>query len=145
VETSARRLWARPDADPFFFGSQWMGMPVLVRSERGANKGVKVSRLTGARATSGELELLGKALAELLARLHAVDPVARDAIAAQLERDDAFAAEQAVFAASRAAQVRADFELFRDALTQLGPTLGLPATPETAPAGDASELFRSSR
>ncbi len=139
VEAGAHQVWARPDADAIFFGAQWLGLPVVVRTESEALKGIRVDRWVGDRGSQPELERLGRVLGRLLARMH---HGSAPAIAAAISRDPAaFADEQADFAVTRGAQLAADHTLFALALQQRGPTLGTPATPQTQPGNDVKALF----
>ncbi len=139
VEAGAHQVWARPDADAIFFGAQWLGLPVVVRTESEAFKGIRINRWEGDRGSQVELQRLAQVLGRLLARMH---HASASAIAAEIARDPAaFADEQADFAVTRGAQIAADHALFAAALQQRGPTLGTPATPQTRPGTDVKLLF----
>jgi uncharacterized protein (DUF2252 family) len=143
VEGAARRAWFRPDADPRFFATTWLGLPVLVRTESEAFKSVRVRRWEGARATPAALTALAELTGSLLARVHAQsEPETVRAIVAQLERGpDVFAAEQGAFAEAHSAQVLEDFAHFQAALTRLGPTLGITQDPRERAPDLAARLF----
>ena len=68
--------------------------------------------------------------------------IAPPAIAEVLARDPSgFAAEQAEVGDRYAAEVLVDWELFRVALDELGPRLGVPNDPRGAPSPDLSALY----
>jgi uncharacterized protein (DUF2252 family) len=134
VLEAAHRSWARPDADVHYFTSEWLGLAVQIRSESDANKGVKVSRLTGDRGTPDAVAGLGRTLGALLARIHGDPTVAPD-------DDDAFAAEQSDFAARELQQVIDDQQHLRDLLAARGPTLGFVPSPGDAPPNDFAALL----
>lgn len=143
IETSIRRAWWRPDADPRWYTTGWNGLPVQVRTESEANKGVNVSKWSGVRASETELAKLGAVLGTLLARVHLrSEPEVIASIRAQLGRGpDVFALEQSNFADAESAQVFADFTRFRHALDELGPTLGIMQDPRELPQGFQREVF----
>ncbi|MDX2013888.1 MAG: DUF2252 family protein [Myxococcaceae bacterium] len=143
VESAARRAWFRPDADPRFFATTWLGLPVLVRTESEAFKSVRVRRWEGDRASLTSLTTLAEWTGALLARVHAQsEPETVRAIVTQLERGpDVFAAEQGAFAEAHSAQVLEDFAHFQAALTRLGPTLGITQDPRERAPDLASRLF----
>lgn len=143
VEAGARRAWFRPDADPRFFATTWLGLPVLVRTESEAFKNVRVSRLVGERASRASLLGLAQSEGALLARVHAAserETVA--AVAAQLERGpEVFADEQGAFAETHSAEVLVDFAHFQAALERLGGTLGITQDPRARAPDGAAALF----
>lgn len=145
VEAAARRAWAMPDADPRWFTTSWQGLPLQVRTEAEAQKGVKVERLVGARGTPEALSKFGAVLGALLARVHArSEPEVVAALAAQLARDpQAFADEQAAFASAESVQVLEDFARFQDARLRLGPLLGVVNDARDRPVSLADALFGS--
>lgn len=145
VESALRRAWAVPDADPRWFATSWWGLPVQVRTESEAQKGVRVERWVGSRGTSAELAKLGAVLGAVLARVHARSgPEVVAGLTAQLRRDpEAFALEQAAFGAGEGAQVLADFERFRDARARWGPLLGVVNDARDLPVSLAAEVFGS--
>jgi uncharacterized protein (DUF2252 family) len=146
VEGGARRAWSRPDADPHFFTTQWLGLPVLVRSELGGNKNVRVSRWVGARASQETLEAFGRILGGLLARVHSrSEPSTVSAIANRLTANlDAFAAEQGAFSDVYSAQVLDDQLALISSLARLGPSLGIETTPTDSPTPSAASVFGKS-
>ncbi len=143
VEGACRRVWAIPDADPRWFTTTWRGLPVQVRTESEAQKGVRVSRWVDSRGTEAELTKLAQVLGALLARAHSRSEAATvRSVVAQLARDpEAFADEQAAFADAEAQGVLLDFERFGRALTALGPTLGVVTPPPDAPSAVLADLF----
>ncbi len=143
VEAGARRAWFRPDADPRFFATTWLGLPVLIRTESEAFKNVRVSRLVGDRASRASLLALAQTQGALLARVHAAsEQETVSAVAAQLERGpDVFADEQGAFAETHSAEVLVDFAHFQAALARLGGTLGITQDPRERAPDDAASLF----
>jgi uncharacterized protein (DUF2252 family) len=143
VEAGARRAWFRPDADPRFFATTWLGMPVLVRTESEAFKNVRVARLVGERASRASLVALAQTLGALLARVHAVsERQTVAAVVAQIERDpEVFADEQGAFAEQHSAEVLTDFAHFQAALARLGGTLGITQDPRDRAPDAAAALF----
>jgi len=132
-------------ADPRWGVGTWMGSPVQIRTEAAGFKTVRVARLDGPLGTPAAIEGLGVALAPLIARMHAA-PVAgasaSGAIAAAIDPDPAgFADEQTDAAMRYCDQVAADWELFKQALALLGPTLGVPGSPSNAPTADLRALY----
>jgi hypothetical protein len=114
-----------------------------VRTESEAFKSVRVSRWTGDRSSELALTRLAELTGSLLARAHAQsEPETVRAIVNQLERGvDVFAAEQGAFADAHSAQVLEDFTHFQNALTRLGPTLGIVQDPRDRAPTLAAALF----
>lgn len=127
-------LWARPDADPLWGVSTWLGWPVQVRTEAAWHRTVRVRRLTGKRGTPKELRDLGGDLGALVARMHATGDAAvpgldgtAAAIAAAIAADeDGWVAEQVTVSLALADRVEQDWALFVAALEERGPLLGAP-------------------
>ena len=143
---SARALWAVPDADPLWGADEWLGLPVLVRTESAGHKTIRVDRLVAALGTPDALTSLARRLGALVARLHAAPlpdgTSVAPAIASVVARDPAgFAQEQADVSDRYAVQLLADWERFRRALTDRGPSLGLPLDATDAPTPDQRALF----
>lgn len=143
---SARALWALPDADPLWGAGEWLGLPVLVRTESEAHKTLRVDRFVAALGTPDALTSLAGRLGALVARLHAAPlpdgSSVAPAIASVLARDpEGFAQEQADVADRYAARVLADWERFRRVLTERGPSLGMPVDDTDAPGADQRALF----
>jgi uncharacterized protein (DUF2252 family) len=127
---SARRSWARPDAEPRWGTTRLLGFEVQVKLESEAHKTLRLARFVEAEGTPAALEALARTLGELLARMHARDDATR---AAFVPLDTgAFADEQAAIAVGYADQVLGDHLRFVDALDDLGPTLGVESAPENA-------------
>ncbi len=143
VEAGLRRLWSRPDADPRWYTTSWQGLPLQVRTESEAHKGIRVARWSGRRGTQAELEKLAAVLGSVLARVHlASDADALATVRRQLARGPrAFAQEQANFAEVESAQALVDLGHFQRALESLGPRLGVTQDPRELPQGFAREIF----
>jgi uncharacterized protein (DUF2252 family) len=145
VLRAARLAFTRPDAEPLWGASQWLGFPVQIRREAEAHKTVRVERWTGALGTPAAIEAVGAALARALARVHAafVDgerPAA--AIAAAIGRDPAaFAEEQARVCTEYADTVFDDYARWRRALRERGPRLGLPPDAVDAPSPELRAIY----
>lgn len=144
---TTRAAWAIPAAAPLWGTSEIAGFPVQIRLESAGQKTLRARRLVGERGTPEELLDLAGRLGVLLARIHAApvregDPSPAPDIAAVIGDDlDAFGAEHAKVADRAAEGVLHDFERFRIALEQLGPTLGVPFDPADAPSPDLEALF----
>lgn len=144
VEAALRRAWFRPDADPRWYATAWRGLPMQVRTESEANKGINTSRFTGARASEAELVKLAHVLGTILARVHFTGSSreAIDDVRAQLLRDpESFALEQANFALVQSEELVADHQRFLHALETLGPTLGVQPDVRELPTGFPREVF----
>jgi uncharacterized protein (DUF2252 family) len=137
---STRRAWGRPDAEPLWGTSTWVGLPVQLRLESEGNKTVRTSRMTGKLGTPEALTALSHVLGGLLARVHASYP-ASGAQAIARAMNDGFADEEADVAVKYADVVVADYQRFKDALADLGPTLGVPYDPADQPSGDVAALI----
>ena len=143
IETS-RAAWARPDAEPFWGVSDWLGLPVQLRVETEGQKNIRVSRMIGARGAPRALAELGAVLGAIVARVHASrDGVTNArAIYGRIAIDpEAFLDEQADVAVVYALQTIADHARFRHALAVRGPTLGVPFDPADAPRPDFASLL----
>jgi hypothetical protein len=149
LDFARRTVWSRPDADPLWGTSRWLGLPVQIRTESEGNKTLRVARMTGANGTPDALIGTARFLGRLLARAHATPttlPLGSDrpaaAIGAVLVRDPvAFDAEQIDAALAYLDLVRADHARFPDLLAELGPTLGVAADPADVPSPDLRALF----
>jgi uncharacterized protein (DUF2252 family) len=140
VVASSRALWAIPDADPSWGTTQLLGLPMQAKLETEAHKTLRVRRLTGEYGTPADLASTAALLGRLVARMHARD-LARDTIAASVAPDlPGFASEQARVAIAYADQVERDLSIFRRALAELGPTLGVRASDEPS-APELRALF----
>lgn len=143
IRSTSRAAWARPDAEPLWGTSEWLGFPCQIKRESEAQKTLRSRRLREERGTPEALEGLARRLGEVLARAHTATPknaqsAARD-IAEVIARDPAgFAEEQAEIGDLYAERVIADHALFQAVLEERGPRLGLPLddhdviTPELA-------------
>jgi uncharacterized protein (DUF2252 family) len=150
VVRTTRALWAQPDAEPLWGTSDWVGFPVQVRRESEGQKGVKVSRMEGARGTPEAIAVLGENLARIVARMHATPSPVSDApaesIAGRIGAEiDAFADEQADVAVEYGDRMVDDQNRFKSALADLGPTLGVPFDPADAPSPDLAALYAGVR
>jgi uncharacterized protein (DUF2252 family) len=142
----ARAVWGIPDADPLWGTTTWLGFDCQIKTESDGEKTFRVKRLTGSRGTPEALTGAARTFGALLARVHATptpdgaSPSA--AIAAAIGADPGpFADEQADFAEQYAEVVLADHALFGKALSDLGPTLGVPADPADTPSPDLAAVY----
>lgn len=145
VRGTSRAAWARPDADPLWGATTWLGIPVQIKSESEAFKTVRTSKMVGSIATADELAKLGAVLGALLARVHATPvlraPSAAPAIAARIARDrDGFLDEQAAGGTAYAALASDDYMRFRGVLFERGYLLGH-VVDEIPPAPSLAALF----
>lgn len=144
LETS-RAAWGRPDAEPRWGVTSWLGLPCQVRAETEGQKNLRVSRLVGARGTAPALMGVGSVLGGLVARVHTTGPeggAAARAIYARLASDpEGFVAEQVEVSLAYAVQTVADYTRFRGALARLGYALGLPFDPADAARPDFAALL----
>lgn len=145
VEAASRRSWARPDADPRWFTTEWLGFPMQLRTESEAQKGVNTGRFSGARGTEAELLVLAEVLGALLARVHAQsEPATVEALVRALQKNpEAFVLEEGAFAVESTARSLEDTEHLQHALERLGPTLGITADVRERPASHVEALFGS--
>lgn len=133
VTNAAHRAWARPDADPRLAALSVFDFPLLMRTESEANKGVRLSRLTGKRATVEAQCALAATLGRLLGRVQQSDGLEAPADVS------GFADEQASIAVRQLGVTLGDYERFVALLTEYGPNLGLPTNePGTTPRDFAS-------
>lgn len=146
IRSTSRAAWARPDAEPLWGTSEWLGFPVQVKRESETHKTIRVRRMVEERGTPVALEGLARRLGEVLARAHTATPknaewIARD-VAYVIQRDPAgFADEQADVGDRYAARVLADHALFRDVLKERGPRLGLPLDENDIVAPDLAAIY----
>ena len=146
VRETARALWARPDAEPLWGTTHWLGIPMQIKHEAEGLKTVRTKRMEGDRGGVDALLGLADALGSTLARLHAAplpdegNPAA--VLVATIDLDpDGFADEQADFAVAYADQVEADWAHLRQALADYGPTLGLVPDAADRPATDFAAVL----
>jgi uncharacterized protein (DUF2252 family) len=146
IRETSRAAWARPDGEPLWGTSEWLGFPCQIKLESNAQKTIRVRRMNEERGTPEALESLARHLGAVLARAHTATPknaewVARD-IAYVITRDPgAFADEQADVGNRYAERVFADHELFRQALEERGPRLGLPPDENDLVAPDLAAIY----
>ncbi len=137
IESSAARLWSRPDADPRLAGLTDGAMSFKAISWSSwfdvFDHEVIAEFLATGEADLGDVEELAELLGRLLADAHARAPTARGelaapAIAADLaDRQDAWIDERVEHAELDLDRARRDHLLFVDALDRLGPLLGADA------------------
>jgi uncharacterized protein (DUF2252 family) len=143
---TSRAAWARPDAEPFWGATTWLGFNVQIRLEAEGEKKVEVSKMTGEYGTPDTLAGLANQLGAILARVHATPLEGSDApakaIAARIGGDlQGFEDEQAAVGDAYATQVLADNTRFFDGLARTGPRLGVPLNPSDAPPPDLQAIF----
>lgn len=137
VLAASRAAWSRPDAEPLWGVSDWLGFPIQIRAETEAHKSVRVERMVGDRGTPEALSSLAFTLGTLIARIHASTD-----IQVFVAQDRAgFADEQADFGDRCAARSLEDHRRFVDSLARLGPRLGVPFDPSDRPSPDLAALF----
>jgi uncharacterized protein (DUF2252 family) len=149
VVDAARAAWARPDAEPWWGSTRWLGFPCQVRIETEAHKSLRVTRMQGPLGTPAALAELARALGTIVARVHTTDRRAPDlarerarAIAEVIEAaPEDFADEQADAGVALAQGALQDHVAFVHALRALGLRLGLPVSPEDAPRQDLALLY----
>lgn len=146
IRLTSRAAWAKPDAEPLWGTSEWMGFPCQIKRESEAQKTIRVRRMSKERGTPEALESLSRHLGQVLARAHAATPknaawAARD-IATIIGRDPmGFADEQADVGEKYAQQVLVDHELFRAVLEERGARLGLPSDANDVPSHDLAAIY----
>lgn len=146
IRSTSRAAWARPDAEPLWGTSEWLGFACQIKRESDAHKTIRVRRLVEERGTPEALESLARQLGELMARAHAAGSknaefVARD-IAYMVGRDpDGFANEQADAGDRYAERVLADHALFRSLLEERGPHLGFALDTNDPVAPDLAAIY----
>jgi uncharacterized protein (DUF2252 family) len=144
VAEARRVIWSRPDADPLWGTTTWFGIPVQVRRETEANKGIKVERLTGTAGTVSSMRALARVLGAMLARSHRRSLPSPAPQSLLIERDLAgFADEQADISVRYAAQVLDDYVRFQGLVRAYGPNLGVRPLASDAPSSPALTLFGS--
>lgn len=145
VRVAQGYAWARPDAEPLWGTTTWLGFPCQIRLESEGQKSVRVERMVGERGTPEALAALGAVLGEILARVHTSGPEGLGLARALFARFGAdpggFADEQADAAVAYADLTREDHARFSAALVELGPRLGVPFDPSDAPRPDLAALF----
>lgn len=146
IRSTSRAAWVRPDAEPLWGTSEWLGFPVQIKRESDAHKTIRVRRMSEELGTPAALEGLARRLGEVVARAHTATPknaewVARD-VAYVIARDPAgFADEQADVGDRYAQRALADHGLFRAVLEERGPRLGLPVDTNDVVAPDLAAVY----
>jgi len=146
IRATSRAAWARPDAEPLWGTSEWLGFSCQIKRESAAHKTLRIQRMSKERGTPEALEGLARQLGEVLARTHTATPknaewVARD-IAYVIEKDPSrFADEQADVGERYAERVLADHKLFRAVLEERGPRLGLPLDANDFVSPDLAAIY----
>ncbi|MBX3214267.1 MAG: DUF2252 family protein [Labilithrix sp.] len=146
VVRSARMAWARPDAEPFWGWTTWLGLPCQIRLESEGHKGVRVARMVGEEGTPEALTALGAVLGDIVARVHASGPGGIEnarAVYARIAIDpEGFLDEQADACVAYAELVVADHLRFARSLHRPdGLRLGIPFDPSDAPRPDIAAVF----
>jgi hypothetical protein len=142
----SRAAWSRPDADPYWGASSWVGFPVQVRHETAAARGVKVDDLTGAYGSVDVLTGLAHILGTILARLHSAslfgEPSPAGAIWSRIATNpNGFEDEQADVGVAYAEQTLADQTGWQSLMQTLGLNLGVLPDPGDAPSPDLAALL----
>ncbi len=146
VAAARAALWTRPDADPLWGTSTWLGMPVQIRTETEAAKTLRVSRMTASLGTPDALRALARTLGARLAMIHRSSLTWPIAQATLIARDPAgFAVEQADVSVRYAAIVFDDFARFQRLLRDAGPTLGVTPDDTDRPSSPVQQLFDPAR
>lgn len=146
IRMTSRAAWAKPDAEPLWGTSEWLGFPVQIKRETDAHKTIRIRRMNDERGTPDALEGLARTLGRILARSHTATPknaewIARD-VAAIIARNPAeFADEQADVGERYAERVLADHALFRKLLEERGPRLGFPSDSIDVVAPDLAAIY----
>jgi len=144
LETS-RSSWARPDAEPRWGVTTWIGMRCQIRSETEGQKNVRLSRMTGARGTPEALAAMGGVLGGIVGRVHTSGKdglTNAQAVYARIAQDpEGFLEEQSDAALSGAQQMIADQLRFRHALGRFGLGLGIPFDAADAPRADFAAVL----
>lgn len=146
VVRSARRAWARPDAEPFWGWTTWLGLPCQIRLESEGHKGVNVARMEGEEGTPEALAALGAVLGGVVARVHSAGPDGVEkarAVYARIAIDpEGFLDEQADVGVAYAELVVADHGRFARSLHRPdGLRLGIPFDPNDAARPDVAAVL----
>jgi uncharacterized protein (DUF2252 family) len=146
VVRSARAAWGRPDAEPRWGWTDWLGLPCQVRLETEGQKGVKVAKLTKDLGTPDAIATLGADMGTIIARVHTSgeDGLANArAIWKRIAQDPArFVEEQVEMGVAYADLVVTDHARFVRALHRPdGLRLGIPFDPLDAPSPDLVALY----
>lgn len=146
VRVASRLAWARPDAEPLWGTTSWMGFPCQIKRESDGQKTIRTSRMKAEQGTPAALLSLARRLGGVVARAHAAPHANAEwpipAIAQVIATDPVgFANEQADIADRYAAQVLVDWALFGAVLEELGPRLGIPVDSTDTPPPDLAALY----
>jgi uncharacterized protein (DUF2252 family) len=146
VVRSARLAWARPDAEPFWGWTEWLGFPCQIRLESEGQKNVRVARMAGGEGTPEAIASLATVLGTIVARVHSsgADGAANArAIHKRIAQDpERFLDEQADVGIAYADVVLADHRRFvRFLHGRSGLRLGIPFDPSDAARPDLAALF----
>lgn len=120
-------IWTAPSAEPLWTCRTWLGIPFQLRRESEAQKTFRVDRLEGARSSEAALLALSSSMARRLAEIHAqsLTVALRAEFASDLSAQTNFVSDEAQVATDYADQIERDWNSFRQALSELGPTLGV--------------------
>lgn len=147
IVATTREAWARPDAEPLWGATEWLGLPCQIRRETEGQKGVRVARMVEAEGTPQAIGALGAVLGRLVARVHASGPHGVENARAIYERiaidPERFLDEQADAGVAYAELVSADHARFIRSLHRTGLRLGIPFDPADAPRPDLAALLGS--
>jgi uncharacterized protein (DUF2252 family) len=144
IRRATEVAWSRPDAEPLWGASSWLGIPVQFRRESDAQKGFRVARLSGPTAELPALSSFGALLGEMLARIQsspgmgATGSFPRRLVERVGGRRSEFVEAEIECALTHAGVVELDWMLFHDALRARGPLLGF----EPNPPVDGPDLER---
>ena len=145
VIESARAAWARPDGEPLWGVTRWLGLPSQIRAESEGQKNVRVSRMVGKRGTPEALTRIGEATASIVARVHTSGPdglANARAVYARIAVDPAqFVDEQTDVALGYATSTRDDHARFVRALARRGGALGVPLDASDGPRPDVAAVL----
>lgn len=146
VVRSARQAWARPDAEPLWGWTQWLGFPCQIRVESEGQKSIRVARMADEEGTVEAISALGTVLGTIVARVHSSGPDgtenARAIFARFAHAPDRFSDEQADVGVAYADLVVADHHRFVRSLHRTnGLRLGIPFDPIDAPRPELALLF----
>lgn len=145
VIESARAAWARPDAEPLWGVTHWLGLRCQIRLESEGQKNVRISRMVGDRGTPQAIEELGRVLGGIVARVHSSGPEglanARAVYGRVVSDPSFFVEEQTDVALAYARGTLVDHARFRRGLARRGPSLGIPFDPADAPRPDFAAVL----
>lgn len=146
VAWSARTVWARPDAEPLWGYTDWLGLPCQIRVESEGQKSINVDRMEDEAGTVASLSALGDDLGAIVARAHTSGENGIEharAIWKRIAEDpSAFVEEQVVMGIAYADLVVEDHARFVRALRRPGGLrLGIPFDPLDTPPADLAALY----